>query len=216
MTIDPFFYFITPVAAVPLLIGWFYICYKRRLAHIETYKWPPGLISKLRRTYPQLKISDEDKIARGLKQFFRAYLKSGLRSVAMPSQAADNLWHEFILYTKAYKDFCQKAFGRFLHHRPAIGLTKDAKSSNEGLRRVWWQACKEEDINPREPKSLPLLFRLAAGLNIPGGYRYTPDCKELREQGVAGTNCGGDFGSTGFDGGTNGLGDGDGCGGGGD
>jgi hypothetical protein len=212
LNIDPLFYFMAPVAAVPLLIGWFYHRYTKRLAHIEAYTWPPGLISKLRHTYPHLRASDEDKIARGLKQFFRAYLNCGRHPVAMPSQAADELWHEFILYTKAYGDFCQNAFGRFLHHTPAIVLTKDAKSSNEGLRRVWWQACKEEGIDPRNPMALPLLFRLDAELEIPGGYRYTPDCKELREQGVAGTNCGGDFSSSSFDGGTSGLGDGDGTG----
>lgn len=28
----------------------------------------------------------------------------------------DDAWHEFILRTSDYEDFCEKAFGRFLHH----------------------------------------------------------------------------------------------------
>ncbi len=30
----------------------------------------------------------------------------------------DNMWHEFILITRDYHDFCHHYFGRFLHHEP--------------------------------------------------------------------------------------------------
>jgi hypothetical protein len=30
----------------------------------------------------------------------------------------DNMWHEFILLTRDYHDFCHRYFGRFLHHEP--------------------------------------------------------------------------------------------------
>jgi hypothetical protein len=148
----------------------------------------------------------------GLKQFFRAYHRSRYRQVAMPSQAVDDLWHEFILYTKAYDDFCRKAFGRFLHHTPAAVLRPQQKKTNEGLRRVWWQACREERIDPRAPATLPLLFAIDTNLAIPNGYRYVPDCGSVLTitVGVAIAQCGGDFSSTSFDGGTDGLGDGDG------
>lgn len=33
-------------------------------------------------------------------------------------RAMDNMWHEFILLTREYADFCHKHFGRFLHHEP--------------------------------------------------------------------------------------------------
>ncbi len=59
----------------------------------------------------------------------------------MPSQVADDLWHEFILYTRDYDAFCRRAFGGFLHHTPAVVLSEHRKS-NEGLRRVWWYCCK--------------------------------------------------------------------------
>lgn len=187
---------------------------RRRLRYIDAYVWPPGLIAKLQRHHPNLTPAQIDRIGLGLKQFFRAYLRGGYRPVAMPSQAADDLWHEFILYTKAYEAFCQGAFGCFLHHSPAAVLSPAQKKTNEGLRRVWWQACKEERIAPKAPASLPLLFALDTDLKIQGGYRYVPDCGSVRTVSVGvefgRTQCGGDFSSTSFDGTTDGLGDGDG------
>jgi hypothetical protein len=57
---------------------------------------------------------------------------------------ADDLWHEFILYTKNYEQFCRKAFGRFLHHTPAAVLSK-GQQGNAGIRRTWFYACGGSD-----------------------------------------------------------------------
>jgi hypothetical protein len=194
--------------------------YLRRLRYIDSYAWPPGLSARLKRRHPNLTSAQIDLIGLGLKQFFRAYHRGGYRPVAMPSQAADDLWHEFILYTKAYDAFCRKAFGRFLHHTPAAVLAPGLKNSNEGLRRVWWQACKEQRIDPKTPAALPLLFAIDTALEIAGGYRYVPECGSVRTVSVgveySRTQCGGDFSSTSYDGTTDGLGDGDGGGGDGD
>ena len=45
-------------------------------------------------------------------------------------------------------------------------LGKDPKR-NDGLRRTWYWACKEESIDPRKPSRLPLLF----ALDVIHGYR---------------------------------------------
>lgn len=185
----------------------------RRLArerYIRDYPLPRGLYERLRKRRPELELRDCALVARGLRQFFLAYLRSGKQFVAMPSQVVDDLWHEFILYTKAYDAFCKQAFGGFLHHTPAVVLSPD-KRNNAGLRRVWWHACKEENINPRQPMRLPLLFAIDGKLGIADGFRYSPDCKALREAGVSGTvHCGADFGDSSVDGGTDGFGDSDG------
>ena len=93
--------------------------------------------------------------------------------------------------------------------------------SNVGLRRCWWHACREENINPAKPTRLPLLFALDTKLNIPNGFRYAADCGAARLQGAgtaaASTSviyCGGDFSSTSVDGSTDGFGDSGGSGGG--
>ena len=196
-----------------------------RAEFIRTYMFPQGLFSKLVARRPGLVQKDQQLVARALRQFFLAHLKSGRRFVSMPSQVADDLWHEFILYTRHYQEFCTKAFGSFMHHTPAVVLGAD-KQNNAGLRRVWWHACLEENINPRTPTRLPLLFALDEKLGIEGGFRYVPDCSGVRRKGEksdgATPYCGGDFSSTDFDGSTDGFGDdagggggdGDGCGGG--
>ena len=66
------------------------------------------------------------------------------------------------------------------HARPASCITcrpsalgSDAKT-NDGLRRAWFFACKDEAINPRKPSRLPLLFALDAKLGVAGGLVYSP------------------------------------------
>lgn len=201
------------VAAVFLLVLvalWRRYLASQRLEYIRTFELPRGLFDRLRKRRPALTQKDCQLVAQGLRQFFLAYAMSGRRFVSMPSQAVDDLWHEFILYTKSYQAFCRKAFGRFLHHTPAVVLSKDYQG-NSGLRRCWWHACRIENINPRQPSRLPLLFALDAKLGIEDGFRYVPDCQSIRRQGTDGQSgtvyCGGDFSSSSFDGGIEGFGD---------
>jgi hypothetical protein len=35
-----------------------------------------------------------------------------------PNETLDFGWHQFLLFSEEYADFCQKNFGRFIHHRP--------------------------------------------------------------------------------------------------
>ena len=220
--------FVTAGLAIGL---WVRIQALRREAFVRTAELPRGLFEKIRAHHPQLSLKDCQLVAHGLRQFFLAYLKSGHKFVAMPSQVVDDLWHEFILCTRNYDSFCTRAFGRFLHHTPAVVLTSD-RQKNEGLRRCWWFACREENINPRAPTRLPLLFALDTKLGIAGGFKYVPDCHGVRRDGGSGggdgsaSYCGSDFSSGSFDGGTDGFADGgsdgggggsdgDGCGGGG-
>ncbi|WP_202412786.1 hypothetical protein [Duganella lactea] len=81
----------------------------RREAYICDFMLPVGLFDKLRATYPQLSLKDCQLVAQALRQFFLAHLKSGRQFVSMPSQVVDELWHEFILYTKNYEQFCKRA-----------------------------------------------------------------------------------------------------------
>lgn len=203
----PLFLFLFLAATVAALVLWARWRRLARIQFIRSYALPPGLLDRLAARRPGLADKDRYLVLRALRKFFLAYLNGGLKPVSMPSQVVDDLWHEFILYTRHYEAFCRQAFGRFLHHTPAVVLGPDRRS-NAGLRRVWWHACREEDINPRRPVSLPLLFAVDAKLGIADGFRYVPDCKALRQGGDGGAYCGGDFSSTDADGGTDGFGDG--------
>ncbi|WP_195763576.1 glycine-rich domain-containing protein [Duganella guangzhouensis] len=238
---------IAPVVCVAFagvsVVLWWRLSRSRREAYIRDFILPQGLFDKLRARHPHLSVKDCHLVAQGLRQFFLAHLKSGRRFVSMPSQVVDDLWHEFILYTKNYQQFCGRAFGRFLHHTPAAVLKK-GQQGNGGIQRAWYYACQEENINPRHPSRLPLLFALDSKLNIVNGFVYVPNCASVQRQGdssgatpycgadlgAAGAGCGGDsdfsdggghghghgHGGDGGDGGGHGGGDGGGDGGGGD
>lgn len=185
----------------------------RRAEYIRTFSLPQGLYEKLQKHHPHLALKDCQLVGKGLRQYFLAYQKADGKYVSMPSQVVDDLWHEFILYTKQYQAFCKQAFGNFMHHIPAAVL-KSGSKSNEGLRRVWWHTCREELINPKEPTRLPLLFALDAKLRIKDGFHYSADCNAFRQKfGGALANsatsgviyCGGDFADSSIDGGTSGF-----------
>lgn len=224
-----FYLFCTVVFSV-LVLQWAQSMHRR---HIREAPLPRFLQRKLRETYPHLSPRDCELVERGLRQFFLACVHSNRQFVAMPSRAVDALWHEFILHTQAYKHWCRDALGFFLHHTPAEALGPKARH-NDGLRRAWYWACKEESIDPKAPSRLPLLFALDAKFAIPNGFTYVPDCSDIARKSDAGgtgggTYCGtsfsdsshsgsaGDFGGAdSSDGAGDGGGDGGGCGGGGD
>lgn len=217
------------VLLAALAKGWSLWRTHRRVRFIRTYGFPNGLLDRLAARHPNLDGRERHLVARGLRQFFIAYLRGGRKFVSMPSQVVDDLWHEFILYTRNYEAFCRKAFGRFLHHTPAAVLGPN-RQSNTGLRRVWWHSCREEKIDPRRPKRLPLLFALDQQLGIESGFHFALDCHGLQRGGRDGSStavhCAGDMSSTAFDGSSDGFGaswfgdggdgdgGGDGCGGG--
>lgn len=200
----PFLLFASLALAVLVVVLWRRQAALQRDHYIREFTLPAGLLDRLAKRRPEFSLKDRVLVARALRQFFLVYLHSGRRFVAMPSQAADDLWHEFILYTKNYDAFCRKAFGGFLHHTPAVVLGADRRN-NEGLRRAWWYACREENIDPRRPARLPLLFALDAKLGLADGFTYALDCKLPRPDG-RNVHCVADLGDAGIDGGTAGFG----------
>lgn len=161
----------------------------RRHAWIDSYRFPSVISSKVSETYPHVSSPQLESVLQGLRQFFHICLEAGPVIVAMPSQVVDVAWHEFILSTRAYDEFCQEAFGRFLHHTPAEGM-KHAGSGPEGIKRAWKLSCALEGLDPRKPQRLPLLFALDADLNIPNGFKYSVDCTKPGSHPYCGSHIG--------------------------
>lgn len=141
------------------------------------------------------------------------------RLVSMPSQVIDLAWHEFILFTREYEQFCKQGFGHFLHHTPAEAM-KSATVAQEGIKRAWRIACYREGINPQKPTKLPLIFAIDGNFNIEDGFRYHLNCmagqqKKTKEGGdYCGSHIGCASGCSGTSGDSSCGGDGGGCGGG--
>ena len=189
----------------------FYI-FKQREIYISKYIFPVFLTQKLQQQYPQLTREQLDLVVKGLRQYFLMCCKAEKKLVAMPSQVVDDLWHQFILHTRAYQVFCRKGFGRFLHHTPAEAMTSK-QDAPDSIKRAWRLACKIDGIDPKKPERLPLIFALDAMLAIPNGFNYALDCTHSRK----GEYCASHIGCGGGCSGSSGCsGDSGGCGGGGD
>jgi hypothetical protein len=178
----------------------------RREKYIREFVLPHGLFKKLQEKRPGIDHKHHALVARALRQFFLCHLKSDRKFVSMPSQVVDDLWHEFILYTRNYQHFCNKAFGGYMHHTPAVTLGR-AQGDDIGLKRTWRYACLEENINPKAPSRLPLLFGIDAKLGIADGFRYLPDCSKWKPDGQADVHCGAHLGAGCGGGGSGGWGD---------
>ena len=70
----------------------------------------------------------------------------------MPSQIVDDAWHEFILFTREYEVFCEKAYGYFLHHTPAESMSNPT-TAQSGIQLAWKLSCRLEQINVDQPKN---------------------------------------------------------------
>lgn len=71
----------------------------------------------------------EDKVARAEQQY-RQYLTLhqlfGGTTKLVPTELADQFWHQHILDTRQYAKDCDELFGHFLHHFPYFGLRGEA------------------------------------------------------------------------------------------
>lgn len=63
-----------------------------------------------------------DEKAQILFAELEVFLSSAASSCRVPSKEVDEAWHEFILFTRQYADYCIKKFGRFIHHVPDMPL----------------------------------------------------------------------------------------------
>lgn len=147
----------------------------RRLAFIDNYTFPSSLYQKVSKKYPHLTQKDISLVFSALKDYFHICNLANNRMVAMPSQVVDVAWHEFILFTRSYGNFCRKALGKFLHHTPTEAMVAPTMAQTS-IKRAWRLACAKEKINPQIPLQLPLLFAIDTQLNIPDGFKYSLDC----------------------------------------
>jgi hypothetical protein len=174
---------------------------------IRAFVFPTSVLQVLTKSYPHLQLKDLQLVARSLRQFFIVHARAKGAVIVMPSKVTDALWHAFILDTRAYRAFCQAAFGAYFHHIPE-GAMKAQSGNSSALWLTWYLACLEENISPGNATRLPLLFAIDAKLSIPGAVAHDP-ASFKRPADSGGCGGGSDTSSMDADGGCGG-----GCGGG--
>jgi hypothetical protein len=197
-----------------------------RAAYIQKYTYPAELRNRLQRNH-DLSLEGSGRVLEGLRQYFLACLaaqRSPLaKEVGMPSKAVDAAWHEFIVLTKEYASFCEKAFGRYLHHTPQAMMSEPTSAS---LANTLHQ-LKGQSLTPAGwamVGSVPLIFAIDRELGFKDGHVYDESAMHTLESqrqsmiASAAASGGGDASYTGSWGGGSDSGDGGGggsCGGGG-
>lgn len=209
------------IAILALGIGIILFFYQKisrssRLSYLQNYRFHPSLHQKVKNRYPHLSDEEVSLVFTALRDYFKLCNQAGNKTVSMPSQVVDVAWHEFILFTRSYKEFCTRALGRFLHHTPTEAM-KTPTLAQEGIKRAWKLSCTQEKINPSSPDYLPLLFAIDTQLNIEDGYRYVLDCMNpaspMYADGYCASHIGCSSGCSGDCGSDSDSADGGGCGG---
>ena len=106
----------------------------RRAKFIASYAFPQTLRFKLDQAYPALSHEQTTAVLEGLRTWFGLLNANPRANLGMPSKAVDTAWHEFILLTKDYAEFCDHAFGKFMHHTPH---KQRSRQRREGLARTY-------------------------------------------------------------------------------
>lgn len=71
---------------------------------------------------------------------YASIAKSIPGSVAMTSKEVDTVWHQFILFTKPYMEFCDNFLGSYLHHSPNTSYTPEVSGSVNRFRESYRSA----------------------------------------------------------------------------
>jgi hypothetical protein len=91
---------------------------RRGEEYISGYAFPPQIEQGLRSRFPQLDDTGWARVQEGLREWLVCCAWRGHTVLGMPSRAVEGAWHEFILDSDAYSEFCQRAFGGYLPELP--------------------------------------------------------------------------------------------------
>lgn len=99
----------------------------------------PPLESKLQKISSTYSLSEKTWLTEVIKFLYLiAYHNISLS----PSLPVDLAWHEFILCTRLYTKFCEKNFGRYIHHTPG-GDQKENQSKYKKTIQLYLIHFKE-------------------------------------------------------------------------
>jgi hypothetical protein len=195
---------------------------REQRTHVERYAFPVALRLKMREAYPSLSDDQISAVFEGLRQWFLLLHAHPRTKFGMPSKAVDSAWHAFILMTRQYQAFCEKAFGRYVHHEPNEPGTE--RDSNAALARTLATGAGGLAGGAMLGGAVGAnLFAIDHEVGIDNGNVYDPmQLEELRrmeqeaKRGADGGGCSGGVsvscGSDGDSGGDGGSGCGGGCG----
>ncbi len=71
----------------------------------------------------------------GIKEVIKFLnLISGYQQKLTPSLIVDLIWHELILFTECYTNFCQKYYSKYIHHHPGGDESSNQRQYQQTLK----------------------------------------------------------------------------------
>lgn len=172
--------FLIVLAAVAAFLGWLWWRRRRlqqRVQYVLGYAFASGYGRAVQMQYPALAAADLQLAETALRQFFLMHLLQPKLQLHMPSRLADALWHAFILDTRRYQQFCEKAFGQVFHHIPAHAMPQPASvggAQRLKMQDTWNAAMATRRWLPAAVLSgIPLLFMLDARAHLADGQVFS-------------------------------------------
>lgn len=123
---------------------------RRRVARkgerfIEEYEFPDYIWKRVRKRLPELSEENLELVERGLREWFICCAWRGRMMLGMPSRLVDEAWHELILDSISYTDFCRQAFGGYLHHTPDEAMGTPMGNALVETVRAWDRSAAGRD-----------------------------------------------------------------------
>ncbi|HEY4084276.1 MAG TPA: hypothetical protein VGM81_26610 [Burkholderiaceae bacterium] len=108
--------------------------------------------------------------AGALLQFFDCCrLRTTAQPCALPSRAADSVWHLWLAHEpESLAAFQRNEFGQAIPHVEAADLGADREAA---LAHSWALACRSEFLSATS-RTVPLMFAADGLLGTPGGWAY--------------------------------------------
>src|ERR1700731_1394109 len=75
-------------------------------------------------------------VEREFKRFI-ALVRAGVHPLAMIGPLVDEVWHQFILFPRQYRDFCNDSVGFFVSHQPDTPATPVPQEAGENFRAAY-------------------------------------------------------------------------------
>lgn len=114
-------------------------------AYVAGYEFPPHVGRRVRRKHPQLDDAGWALVEQGLREWFVCCAWRGRAVLGMPSRLVDDAWHEFILDSVAYTQFCNGAFGAYLHHTPEEAMAAPMPTALANTVLAWDSSLASEE-----------------------------------------------------------------------
>jgi hypothetical protein len=93
----------------------------------------PYLVEKLTRQQMVPTADEARALFDEVKKFLVLQCDAGACYIPVFSRRVDEVWHQFVLYSIEYRQFCLRFFGGYLHHAPALGAANSEQFGRQPM-----------------------------------------------------------------------------------